>query len=268
MTRLIVNADDYGLTRTVSSGIRRAHRDGIVTSTTCMMNMPGVAGDVAVAMAECPGLDLGTHLVLTAGAPSRPPASVPALVGRDGRFHKLDAVRCDGGRFPAAQVRDEWRAQIEALLAMGARPSHLDSHHHAAYLHPALYEVMVGLAGEYGLPIRNPVPLGTDRGLAERAVLDTVRRYPSVPVPTPDGMVASFMADGATVANLLAILAALPEGTVELMCHPGVVDAELMAVSTYNRPRGVELEVLTGDTVRAAVADLGIDLVGWRAVTG
>ncbi len=76
--RLIVNADDYGLTAGVSAGIREAHQSGIVTSTTAMMNLPGVVEDLRLALETCPGLGLGAHLVLTAGGPLRP--ATPAVI--------------------------------------------------------------------------------------------------------------------------------------------------------------------------------------------
>ena len=75
--RLIVNADDFGRTHQVSDGILSAHCDGIVTSTTVMMSMPGAARDLTRALAEAPKLGLGVHLVFTAGRPLLPPEWVP-----------------------------------------------------------------------------------------------------------------------------------------------------------------------------------------------
>lgn len=70
--KLIINADDYGHTRSVSLGIRQAHLQGIVTSTTAMMNYPGADDDLRDSVKECPRLGLGLHLVLTSGCPVLP----------------------------------------------------------------------------------------------------------------------------------------------------------------------------------------------------
>ncbi|MEK7278341.1 MAG: ChbG/HpnK family deacetylase, partial [Chloroflexota bacterium] len=84
--QLIVNADDYGRTPSVSGGIRHAHLRGVVTTTTAMMNMPSVENDIRLALEECPNLCLGVHLVLTAGRPVLPPERVPSLAASDGGF--------------------------------------------------------------------------------------------------------------------------------------------------------------------------------------
>ncbi|HJQ14338.1 MAG TPA: ChbG/HpnK family deacetylase, partial [Anaerolineales bacterium] len=88
MKRLIINSDDYGRTPKISRGIREAHLRGVVTSTTCMMNIPTTAEDIAVALNETPKLGLGVHLVLTMGNPISAPDTVPSLIDAEGRFLK------------------------------------------------------------------------------------------------------------------------------------------------------------------------------------
>jgi hypothetical protein len=90
--RLIVNSDDYGRTREVSRGIREAHLRGIVTSSTCMMNMPTVVEDIQLAMQETPRLGLGVHLVLTSGRPLLPADQLPGLTTADGSFLKQEQL--------------------------------------------------------------------------------------------------------------------------------------------------------------------------------
>src|SRR5690242_8074881 len=129
--RLIVNADDYGLSANVSRGIRQACSQGIVKSTTCMMNMPTVVDDIEIALRETPGLGLGVHLVLTAGHPLLPADQVSTLVQIDGAFLKLDQLTARQAALDAAQAKAEWRVQIEKFVAAaGRKPTHLDSHHH------------------------------------------------------------------------------------------------------------------------------------------
>ena len=133
--QLIVNADDYGRTASVSAGIRQAHLRGIVTTTTAMMNMSSVGNDIRLALAECPRLGLGVHLVLTAGRPVLPSERVPSLAASDGSFYKLPQMIAILQKLNPAELRAEWRAQIEKFLRTGAMLDHLDSHHHAINVH-------------------------------------------------------------------------------------------------------------------------------------
>src|SRR5512134_2504252 len=108
MTRqLIVNADDFGRTRGVSAGILRAHQEGIVTSTTAMMNMSGVAADLHLAQTEAPRLGLGVHLNFTAGRPLLPPEWCASLVDEHGHFLTQDAVAAAPERLKPDEMREE-----------------------------------------------------------------------------------------------------------------------------------------------------------------
>jgi len=157
MVRLIVNADDYGRTPGVAAGIREAHRRGIVTSTTAMMNMPGIGEALHAAREECPRLGLGVHLLLTVGGPLLPAERVRSLIGGDALFLRPEAL---AGRLSAlvyGEVLAEWRAQVERFVAVvGEAPDHLDAHHHVAYWAPVLLRAMLELARAYGCAVRMP----------------------------------------------------------------------------------------------------------------
>lgn len=252
--RLIVNADDYGLTPEVSRGIREAHLHGIVTSTTCMMNLPATAGEIAKALVEAPSLGLGVHLVLTAGRPICAPATIPSLCAADGRFFKLAALQSRVDDVDPADAEREWRAQIEAFTATAGRPpTHLDSHHHSSYFSPTLFEVVLQLAREWGCGIR--LPDGAPGGPEFRALLDT-----SAP-PHTDTLYTGFYAEGATAETLTAWIDDLPDGAHELMTHPGYCDAELESISSYARPRDRERMLLTDPSIRAALDRRGVRLI-------
>ena len=92
MKRLIINSDDYGRTPEISRGIRETHTRGVVTSTTCMMNIPTTAADIAVALKETPTLGMGVHLVLTMGDPISDPGTVPSMTDKNGHFFKYAAL--------------------------------------------------------------------------------------------------------------------------------------------------------------------------------
>ncbi len=147
MKNLIVNADDYGHTPGVARGIRQAHASGIVTSTTAMMNRPGVEKELQEAARACPDLGLGVHLVLTAGSPVLPPRQIPTLVDADGRFFRQGELEARLEAVNPEEARAEWRAQIEKFCAaLGHPPDHLDSHHHTSYWTPRLFAGMLELA--------------------------------------------------------------------------------------------------------------------------
>ncbi len=268
MTRaLIVNADDFGRTRGVSAGIIEAHLHGLVSTTTALVNLPGALLDVAQASRQAPTLGLGVHLNLTLGRPVLSPATVPSLVTSDGNFHPPDALATIAVRLDARQVAMEWRAQVEAFLTTGATLDHLDSHHHAALLAPALWEACLALAVEFGCGVRPPAPRAARDDVLFSRFPISARRYAAVEAqrllhasgaPSPDGLVTRFYADRATLPALLSILAAIPDGTTELMCHPGWVDEQLQRESSYAQFRERELQVLTSDRILQAVARLGI----------
>src|SRR3972149_1037605 len=115
---LIVNADDFNLTEGVSRGILEAHRHGLVTSTTVMVNLPCLTQSRDLAR-DAPGLGLGLHLNLTFGPPALPPGRVPSLVDGDGRFIR-DRVRV-GAAGDLSEIRAEWAAQAERFEAIFAR---------------------------------------------------------------------------------------------------------------------------------------------------
>ncbi|HSD82627.1 MAG TPA: ChbG/HpnK family deacetylase, partial [Anaerolineae bacterium] len=156
--QVIVNADDFGRTRGVSAGILRAHLEGIVTSTTAMMNMAGVAADLHLAQTEAPRLGLGVHLTFTAGRPLLPPEWCASLVDEHGHFLKYGALMANPDRIKPDELREELKAQITAFKnALNRLPDHLDAHHFA-HLYPPLFEVYLDLADSFKLPVRIPFP--------------------------------------------------------------------------------------------------------------
>jgi predicted glycoside hydrolase/deacetylase ChbG (UPF0249 family) len=243
--RLVVNADDFGRTDGIVEGTLQAHLEGIVTSATVMVLEPAAGRGIREAIRRAPRLSLGLHCVLTGGGPPSAAGSLPTLAPR-GRFART-AEALPRGLDPD-EVRRELESQIRAFEGFAGRlPSHLDSHHHAA-LHPEIAPVFSEVARERGLPVR----------AASTEALAALRRGG---LETPDAFFDGFYGGGATVENLLSILAGLPTGVSELMCHPGHSDAELAAGSRYAAEREGEIAVLCDPRVRKAVAEHGIELV-------
>jgi len=259
MKNLIVNADDLGLTPGVSDGIIAAHTQGIVTSTSALMNTAHIKSYLPHARHACPNLGIGVHLTLTEGQPILPKEKISTLVGGDGRFFKLnhEPERMRGINFD--EVRAEWRAQIESFIACGFHPDHLDSHHHVSCFHLEVFKSMLDLAREFQLPVRYPPQVFIEH-LGRESVDEWLQKYS---VKTPADCITSFYGDDNLVSreNILGIIHSLGEGMHELMCHPGYADRKLVENSSYSAPREMELEILTSFEVKTAVRDAGVRLI-------
>ncbi|MGH7392622.1 MAG: carbohydrate deacetylase [Candidatus Rokuibacteriota bacterium] len=246
MRRLIVNADDFGLTRGVSAGILCAHRHGIVTSTTLLVT--GEIDREQLAAARDSALGLGLHVNLTLG---KPLSRGRSLVDAQGRFVR-DARRA-AARAEARDVEREVAAQIERFVALvGRPPTHLDSHHHVG-LHEPVASVVLEAARRLGVPVRSQ----TD---AAR------RRARAAGLGTPDAFFGESGPDAYwTPARASRRLRDLPPGVSEFMTHPGVFD-EALRYSRYGRQRETELVALGTPGARAAASALGITLCTFRAL--
>lgn len=240
---LIVNADDLGRTPGINDGIFEAHRRGLVTSATLMVTHPA-AEAAAAALADHPGLGVGLHVALTGGNPALPPERVPSLVDADGRLppHPERIGAPDPN-----ELRAEIGAQLERFRALtGRSPTHLDSHHHSHRL-PAVADALAGIASRHRLPVRG-------------AGAESTRHMRGAGLVTPDRFDESFFGAGATLDGLLSVLAELPPGITELMCHPARVDEPLRRDSSYAEERARELAVLTDSRALAAVGEHGVRL--------
>jgi chitin disaccharide deacetylase len=260
MKRLIINSDDYGRTPEISRGIREAHLRGVVTSTTCMMNIPTTADDIAIAGKETPALGMGVHLVLTMGRPISAPETVPSIVDQDGDFFKYTPLIEHLRTLSMDEVKKEWRAQIEAFTtASGRKPTHIDSHHHSSYFSPDLFYGMLELAQEYNCAIRFPFTEVSSE------IEETAKHVPGLVQEfnprRPDVFFVNFYDKTATKEDLLNILSNVGEGTSEIMCHPGYVDDAFAQESVYNFQRERELKILTDPSIKKAIESQNIKLI-------
>jgi predicted glycoside hydrolase/deacetylase ChbG (UPF0249 family) len=240
---LIVNADDWGLTPGVSRGILEAHRKGIVSSTTVMVNRPIDPGLLAELRAS--GLGVGLHLNLTLGAPVSDPVRVPSLVDAEGKF--IRDAREVAARVNKDEARIELGNQIDAFRHfLGAFPTHLDSHHHVGRHQPIL-DLMLDFARAIKVPVRSQ----------DDAVRVAARQRK---LRTPDHFVGESGPDPCwTAERVLRELEALSDGVTEFMTHPGHYDDDL-SYSRYGRQREIELAGLTDPRARTLIEDRGVRL--------
>ncbi len=267
--QLVVNADDFGFTRDVNQGIVEAHRDGILTATTLMAN--GEAFDDALRLArETPTLDIGCHLVLIGGrslVSGRPlPATVPQLLAALAKRE--------------IQPYEELSAQVRRIREAGIRPTHLDTHKHT-HLAPPVLDAVARLAEEFEIRwVRRPFdfPLNALRGTVprlKRLTSDALgimrRRFHRVLTRhgcrTTDHFAGFQITGRFRAAELVELLGALPEGSTELMCHPGRCGPELRKARTrLKESREEELNALVAPEVRAALERHGIELVDYAGL--
>ena len=244
--RLIVNADDFGLTPQVSAGILTAHRHGIVSSTTALVTA-ALDADAVSALRES-GLGVGLHVNLTLG---RPLSRGRSLVDASGRF--VRDPRQAAARAAGRDIEREVTAQIEKFTSLMRRsPTHLDTHHHVGLLDPVT-DVVLDAARSLGVPVRSQNE--SARARARSAGLRTPDHFFGESGPGPYW----------SLARTLAHLKKLPVGVSEFMAHPGRFDDEL-AYSRYGRQRETEMVGLGTPAVRAAVESLGIGLCHFGAL--
>jgi predicted glycoside hydrolase/deacetylase ChbG (UPF0249 family) len=260
MKQLIINSDDYGRTPEISHGIREAHLHGVVTSTTCMMNIPTTADDIAIALKEAPNLGMGVHLVLTMGRPISAPESVPSIVDENGNFFKYTPLVEHLTTLNMDEVKKEWRSQIEAFIkASGRKPTHIDSHHHSSYFSPNLFRGMLELAQEYDCAIRFPfTEVSNEIEETAKHVPDLMQEFNP---RRPDVFFVNFYDKTATEEDLLRIISSVEEGKSEIMCHPGYVDDAFAKESVYNFQRERELKILTESAIKQAIEAQNIKLI-------
>lgn len=285
MKQLILNADDFGLTRGVNQGIIRAHREGVLTSTTLMAN--GAAFDDAVECAKAnPGLGVGCHLVLVGGRAVAPREEVSSLVDEQGRLPEslpVFVARVSSGMIRTKEIEREMHAQIEKIRSAGIEPSHLDTHKHT-HAHPRVMVALGRVAHEVGITrVRNPAEdirasWETSRGdgagiskqlVAAAAVRAVSPRFAAIGrkygLHWPDHFLGLAITGQLGRENLRRIIAGLGEGQTEIMLHPGVCDAELASTgSRLLRQRETELEGLLDPDVRSAIEERGVRLITYR----
>jgi hopanoid biosynthesis associated protein HpnK len=287
MKELILNADDFGITRGVNEGIIRAHREGVLTSTTLMAC--GAAFEDAVERAKAnPGLAVGCHLVLIGGLAIAPREEISSLVDQAGRLPETLSVfvaRVSSGRVRAEEIEREMRAQIEKICAAGIEPTHLDTHKHT-HAHPAVMEALGRAAQATGIKrVRKPIenlrdswetsrsngPGLSKQLLAAAAVRAMAPRFNAVSrkygLHSPDSFLGLATTGQLGPAMLRRMIESLAEGQTEIMLHPGVCDAELRkSGSRLQQQRETELEGLLDAGVRSAIEERGIRLISYREV--
>lgn len=261
--QLIINADDFGLTPGVNRAIAELYDAGALTSVTLMA--AGAAFEDAAAIArERPGLGVGCHIVLTDGLPVASPRRIQSLLARDRRSLRSSLagflLAFATGEIQEDEIEWEATAQIRRLQDAGLQVMHLDTHKHTHIL-PKVQRALLRAARATGVgamrnPFEQPWAFRLSNGSAARTsqiqliqpLQRAFARQPAIRsgvMRTTDGTIGVSATGSLDETTLRSLLAAMPEGTWELVCHPGYNDNELAAVPTRLRAtREVELRAL------------------------
>jgi predicted glycoside hydrolase/deacetylase ChbG (UPF0249 family) len=281
--RLIVNADDFGMSQGITDGILLAHRLGFLTSTSLMANMPA-AEYAASRAARVPALAVGMHLNICQGKPILAPSKVRSLVDAEGNFFRPAALARKLWRraVSAAEIEAEFRAQIRWAKEHGIDPTHADSHQHM-HIYPGALRAFCRAVEAEGIScVRAPrcrvvpgngVIGGPHEGRLPRRVL--VQAYRAALQATafhqfqmPEARLSFPPRErrdlGLLGESWMRMLTELPAGTFELACHPGLFERGFSETDRIHLQREEELHWLTDATMLRALRQSEIELISYR----
>ncbi len=290
MRRLIVNADDFGLTPGVNRAIVEAHQRGVVTSAT-MMAGAGAFDDAAEqARATAPHaapLGVGCHVMLVDGAPLLPAVKIPSLASSDGSVSQFRntlnrfALAAMTGRLRPNDVEAESAMQIKRIQQAGIAVSHVDTHKHT-HMFPAVLRPLLRAAKACGVSaVRNPfepayitalgpADWGSQKRRWQMRILNTYApgfrtEVAAQGMRTTDGTLGVLVTGTLNLDLFLQIASRIPVGTWEFVSHPGYNDSDLSRVKTRLREsRQQELEVLTSPEAKRALEERGVQLITYH----
>ena len=267
--RLIVNADDFGRSRNVNQAVVCAHREGILTTASLMVNEEGFHEAVALAR-EHPGLGIGLHLTLLCGHSTLSSHRIPGLVNGYGKFRSCPVaagLRYFADRSLRSQLEAEISAQFDKFRNTGLPLDHVNGHLHL-HLHPIIFEILARHAAAWGIThmrlTRDPFWLNLKlaggrwlyrmshaliyRCLSARA-RNIMQRLAIRHTRSVFGLLQHARVDENYVTRLLP---RLPAGDSELYSHPSLDEFDH------------ELRALISPRVKALARDLGIELIRYR----
>ena len=284
-TKLIVTADDFGLSTQVNEAVELGHRDGILSAASLMVGAP--AREDAVRRArELPELGVGLHVTLLDGRPVLPPSDIPGLVGPNGRFF-TDPIRFGMALYFSPELRRQARAEIEAQFQRfretGLELDHINGHKHF-HLHPVVLETILRLAPGFGSPpIRVPFEpfapsFGANRDRAPERLTSAcfyflqtrrlARKLKRAGIASNDYIFGLNDSGVMTKERMLKLIEHLPSGVTEFYCHPATSRWEgADNLSADYRPVE-EFRALVSPAVKAKLAAINLHPQSFRAVFG
>ena len=258
---LILNADDFGMCDAINEAIYRSMEQGLVTSTSLMVPWPA-AHDAMQLLKVSPELDFGVHLTVINDnphwiwSPLTPPEQIPSLVDESGTFYAQTRRDEFLAQAKLDEVEIEFRAQIDAALAAGLKPTKLDWHCLYDGGRPDMLDLSIRLAKEHGMAVR----------VGGGAAGETLQRQglPTNNYPLLDSYGLKIEGKAARYAQLLR---ELPVGLTEWAVHPGIGNIELQTVEPESwQVRQTDYDFVMSAEARAIIEQEGIILIGYRAI--
>ena len=278
MKSVLVTADDFGFTKSVTDGVLKAHDEGIVTHTGLMVNMPDAQRAVELAKLR-PSLSVVLHFNLTQGKPISDPKLIPSLVRENGEFKGLSLWY--PRRANPKDIEVDLRAQIEKFMSFGFDKIHIDGHHYVTFI-PNILEIVIKLSEEYPIMSTRMIDPGMIKKGVKRKIIGFsilclgskfvfglgryikfwLKKLEEAGLVYPDALVSwELFGESDCEASLLKSLATLGDGITEIFGHPGLVDEELLGISTYTDIRERELAAFTSARVKDAITQSDTELI-------
>lgn len=273
--RVIINSDDFGLTKGVNKGIIEVIEAGILTSTSVMTNMPYYRDIIPFK----DKIGVGIHLTLTEGKPVLSSVKVPTLVDEHGSFHDYSVVtkKAVYSTFSTKELAEEFSAQIQKLIDIGIKPSHIDSHE-SFFKYPFFIPVIKELARAYNIKgIRTYSPrrfdfkrlLNPKRSLISVLLLYQKKMWINAGFHVTD-KIDSLNKSGLTyqqaIKKLKQIMDDLPDGVLEIVVHPGYCNGDNTPLGGYVYEREAELQALLSKEFKETLVTSGIRLISYNDI--
>ncbi|WP_302166032.1 ChbG/HpnK family deacetylase [Mitsuokella multacida] len=277
MRYIIINADDFGRHAEINRAVEEGLVHGCLRSATVMPGGAAFAGAIDIARRH-EELGLGVHFTLVDGHPILPPEEIPSLVGSEGDFlpdHTALLKRYLKGGVNLEEVRRELAAQLQKIEATGIPISHVDSHQHMHTL-PGIIDIVLDLAARAGIRAvrtpRTPLFAGAFGGLGQlvgRLGLSTLARLAACKAHrrgllTPDNFAGIVAGEAVSEGELLHLIAHLPQGTTEVMMHPGMKNDVLQEDSGWQHDFEAELAAILSPRVGEALRKAEVEPVNFR----
>jgi predicted glycoside hydrolase/deacetylase ChbG (UPF0249 family) len=256
---LIINADDFGMCHAVNEAIFRALQNGVLRTATLMVPCPWSLHAMHF-LTDHPDIPFGVHLTAISEwgdyrwGPLSSRDKVPSLIDRAGYFYRFEDMPAFLAQVRLAQLELEWRTQIEAVLAAGLIPTHLDWHALRIGDRADIADLMVRLAKKYGLALR----------VRGRSWTETVQSQ-GLPCNDYDFLDSYMVEPPDRAARLEQLLLELPVGLSEWAVHPGLHTSELLAIEGDSKHiRHLDYEFLMSQAAQDIVQEEGITLLDYR----
>ena len=258
---LIINADDFGMCNSVNEAIMHTLREGLVRSTTLMVPCPWALHAMHF-LADHPEIPFGIHLTVISDpdfyrwGPVTSREKVPSLIDRAGYFYNFEDMPILLDKVKLDQLEVEFRAQIEAVLAAGLKPTHLDWHSLRFNGRTDIFDLMIQLAKEYGLALR---VIGRP----------SIEKLQGQGLPTNDyDFLDSYLIDPSIKSTrYVQLLRELPAGLSEMAVHPGLDNPELLALEPAGKhERQIDFDFWISQQAKDIVKEEEIILLDYRAL--